>query len=231
MKIATEQVLHKTRHRFCMRHIILKLANKIPVSLRDSEEFSDKFNGIVSSNYIKPFAFEEQWKAVMEEYNMNGHNWFDAMFDLLYFWIPAYSKIFLWVGCFEPHLSLRENNFFRKYFNSKSNLIGLLSHFQSALDSQRHDHNQLNSLDELSFPKLLKKLPLERHDAIVYSNSIFLDVQKQFIVATALCCIVSITSEKDVTTYEIYRWWHEWCVLCYSQCARRLFFKWMQPFC
>ncbi|KAL6581832.1 hypothetical protein OROMI_005846 [Orobanche minor] len=177
LKIAVEHVMPDTNHRFCMWHIMKKVAKKIPVSLTENEGFSKKFNDIVWSETIQPVDFEIQWNEVIEEYGLLDIDWFATMFELREFWIPAYFKDVPMAGLFRTtSMSESENSFFQRYNNRNANLLTFMMHFDSAIDAQRDAHDKLSSVDEGSVPKTRNDCLFEKHAAAVYTTNIFQNI-------------------------------------------------------
>ncbi|XP_042036907.1 protein FAR1-RELATED SEQUENCE 5-like [Salvia splendens] len=58
MKVAIEEVLVNTRHRWCMWHVMNKVADKLPKNMLGSEELKKELNACVWSELIEPDAFE-----------------------------------------------------------------------------------------------------------------------------------------------------------------------------
>lgn len=206
MKKAIANVLPRpgTRHRLCMWHIMVKVAEKLPVSLRANGDFSKKFNALVWSDIIDPKQFEQGWNSIMDEFDLTSHKWFSTMFDLREHWIPAYFRDVPMGGIFRTtSMSECENSFFQKYSNRHANLIEFLMHFWSAIDQQRHTHNQLTCNDVKSVPELSTKLPIEKHVASLYTFSIFKDIQIEIVAALNSCCMLNITHVAYMTTYEV----------------------------
>ncbi|XP_042023053.1 protein FAR1-RELATED SEQUENCE 5-like [Salvia splendens] len=76
MKVAVEKVLVNTRHRWCMWHIMAKVAEKVPKSLIGNTDFKKDLNLCVWSELIEPTEFEDKWMNVMETYDLVGFEWF-----------------------------------------------------------------------------------------------------------------------------------------------------------
>ncbi|XP_047963848.1 protein FAR1-RELATED SEQUENCE 5-like [Salvia hispanica] len=70
MKVAVERVLVNTRHRWCLWHTMLKLADQVPKNLLANEDFKNELNARVWSDLIEPIEFEESWKGIMERYGL-----------------------------------------------------------------------------------------------------------------------------------------------------------------
>ncbi|XP_042052368.1 protein FAR1-RELATED SEQUENCE 5-like [Salvia splendens] len=76
MKVAVEEVLVNTRHRWCMWHVMNKVADKLPKNMLGSEQLKKELNACVWSELIEPDAFEETWHAIMERYGLTNNVWY-----------------------------------------------------------------------------------------------------------------------------------------------------------
>ncbi|XP_042027240.1 uncharacterized protein LOC121774428 [Salvia splendens] len=76
MKVAIEEVLVNTRHRWCMWHFMNKVADKLPKNMLGSEELKKELNACVWSELIEPGAFEETWHAIKERYGLANNDWY-----------------------------------------------------------------------------------------------------------------------------------------------------------
>lgn len=204
LKIAVPQVFPHTRHRFCMWHIMEKVSVKIPQHLKNNEHFRPALNALVWSEMIEPDEFEEQWENMVTEFGLVGDNWFNSMYDVRHSWIPAYFRDFPMSGLLKTtSISESGNSYFKIYMNSRANLLEFFMHFESALDSQRHEHDRLSSVDESTFPKLKSPYSFEKQAACVYTNKIFKDMQDEIWRASYRCHISNMNVEVGVSRYEI----------------------------
>ncbi|XP_057771046.1 protein FAR1-RELATED SEQUENCE 5-like [Salvia miltiorrhiza] len=82
----------ETRHRFCMWHINIKVAEKVPQRLRDDTDFKLAYDRVVWNDNDEPQVFEENWNNPMEEYDLTSTKWFSDMYQDRSMWIPAYFR-------------------------------------------------------------------------------------------------------------------------------------------
>ncbi|XP_024990644.1 protein FAR1-RELATED SEQUENCE 5-like [Cynara cardunculus var. scolymus] len=92
MKQAIPIVFSKSTHRLCMWHITKKVKEKIRDHLAHGTPFKSKFNKLVWNVHISHESFEDKWNALMDEYGLRGHSWFEEMYAIRESWIPAYFK-------------------------------------------------------------------------------------------------------------------------------------------
>ncbi|XP_057811459.1 protein FAR1-RELATED SEQUENCE 5-like [Salvia miltiorrhiza] len=115
LKIAVENVMPNTRHRFCMWHIMMKLAQKLSNSLREDAELKSEIHSVVWSELDEPVDFERKWTEVLDQYELTDNTWLADMFSLRSYWIPAYFRDLSMSGLFRTtSLSESENSFFRR---------------------------------------------------------------------------------------------------------------------
>ncbi|KAH6806080.1 hypothetical protein C2S51_030911 [Perilla frutescens var. frutescens] len=202
LSIAVERALVGTRHRLCMWHIMLKVPEKVPSHLRKDELFTERFNASVWTDLIEPLEFEQKWKDIIEDFDLTDEIWFKSMYDLRKYWIPAYFRDFSMSGlCRTTSTSESVNNFYSGYLDKNSNLLAFFMQFESALKSQRHANEQLNSADESRLPQLSTPLLLEKHAATIYTTQIFLKVQKQIEAACYDCVVDKIHDHESTRNY------------------------------
>lgn len=82
MRVAVERVLEGTRHRYCMWHIMLKVAEKVPDYLKKDEEFKKKLCAIVWTESIEPPEFESGWGEIMNDFGLRAEKWFVDMYAI-----------------------------------------------------------------------------------------------------------------------------------------------------
>ncbi|XP_057800171.1 protein FAR1-RELATED SEQUENCE 5-like [Salvia miltiorrhiza] len=204
MRAAIAKVLTSSRHRFCMWHITMKMVEKLSVPLRDDPDFKLRFDEVVWSDAYEPCEFEDKWNALIEEFNLVGHKWFDEMFRLRSFWIPAFFRDLHMSALFRTtSLSESENSFFKRHLNKHASLSELYVLFETAIETQRHDHDALTLADETCFPELRTILDIEKHAAPVYTNTIFLEVKKEIQYASAFCTIPKCIDGTEGHIYDV----------------------------
>ncbi|XP_042041333.1 protein FAR1-RELATED SEQUENCE 5-like [Salvia splendens] len=116
MRSAIEEVIVGTRHRWCMWHIMHKLANKVPNRLLRDDEFKKEFNACVWSDLVEPDEFEDEWNRLVEQHQLEDIDWFNTLYAYRQFWIPAYFRDFP-IGSMirTTSISESENSFYKNF--------------------------------------------------------------------------------------------------------------------
>ncbi|XP_021718773.1 protein FAR1-RELATED SEQUENCE 5-like [Chenopodium quinoa] len=130
----------------------------------------------------------------MEEFDLVDHEWFAYMFKIRHLWIPAYFRDMFMGGLLRStSRSEGENSFFCNFINPHVTCVEFFVRYETALDAQRHEQDELNKLNK-SEPQLLIHLHLEKHAAVVYSRAIFYDFQEECQEACLSCGVESCSS-------------------------------------
>ncbi|XP_074290922.1 protein FAR1-RELATED SEQUENCE 5-like [Silene latifolia] len=66
--------------RYCMRHIMQKLTDKVGPAISKETDFVSRLNDIVWDAELEPLEFEEKWCQLVNEHNLEGNSWLSTMF-------------------------------------------------------------------------------------------------------------------------------------------------------
>ncbi|XP_057780929.1 protein FAR1-RELATED SEQUENCE 5-like [Salvia miltiorrhiza] len=205
LKKAVAAVWPQTRHRYCMWHITMKVAEKMPQRLRDSTEFKTNFGNIVWSEFDEPAVFEENWQNLMDEYDLLDNRWFSDMFDDRSHWIPAYFRDVSMSGLFRTtSLSESENSYFKRFVHKNANLMLFYMQYCSALEAQRHNYHKTTFADETGVLPMKTRLKIEKHAATIYTNNIFKEVQDEIDDSQTHCNMYKMEEQVDESIYTVH---------------------------
>ncbi|XP_019164429.1 PREDICTED: protein FAR1-RELATED SEQUENCE 5-like [Ipomoea nil] len=204
MKVAIPTVFKQARHRYCMWHIMCKVGEKVGPTLNKDEEFRNKLNSIVWTSSLEPPDFEMQWRELMEKYNLVEHNWFKTMFEARKHWIPAYFRDVFMGGLLRTtSRSESENYAYSRFSGPQSSLVEFMMNFDSALRSQRNTNAKLNSDNEGYNPDMKTPLGIEKHASIVYTITVFYQVQEEICASCFKCMVLSVREDGGMLHYDI----------------------------
>ncbi|CAA0805957.1 Unknown protein, partial [Striga hermonthica] len=202
--IAFSKVFTRSKHRFCMWHIMNKLCDKVGYSLNNDDDFKRRLNEIVWSRNIEPDEFNSKWVAIIHEFNLDTHNWFIDLFTKREYWIPAYFRDIMMSGLMRTtSRSESENNWFRNFTNIHASLVEFMLHYDSAMDAQRNVSMKLQSDSETHVVVLKTPLSIERYALSVYTTEIFYRVQDEICDACFKCRVMQISENEGTTTFVI----------------------------
>jgi hypothetical protein len=190
----------RTRHRYCLWHIMRKLPEKFAAHAQ--------FNGIKSALNVCLYdsqscdEFEKSWKSLLETYKLQDNAWLNELYNERTFWVPAYMKDTFWAGMNIMQQSESMNAFFDGYVHSQTTLKEFVDHFDNAL---RRMVEKEKKADFDSFNHIIPCLtpyPLEEKFQDVYTNAKFKEVQGEFMKVVG-CNNSRLTDEGAIFTYQV----------------------------
>ncbi|XP_042023088.1 protein FAR-RED IMPAIRED RESPONSE 1-like [Salvia splendens] len=186
MRSAIEEVLVGTRHRWCMWHIMHKLATKVPNRLLRDEDFKKEFNACVLLNLLEPHEFEEEWNGVVERHGLEDIDWFNTLYDYR-----------------TTSISESENSFFKNFLKPRANIAKFYLNFNNALEFQRNSRTKLDYHDATALPILATTLSFEKHASTMYTDSMFKKIQEEIVEGNDRCRVLGFSSTDMVNTYKL----------------------------
>jgi len=142
--------------------------------------FKRRICDIVWTDAIEPVEFERCWTEIIRDFNLNGNEWLTTMFELRGDWIPAFYRHENMSGLMRTtSRSESENHFFGQFTNVKLSLVEFLSHFETAMESQRYTHRKNDHATRYTTPDMKTSYVLETQAAEIYTRQIFYDVQEE----------------------------------------------------
>ncbi|XP_022030465.1 protein FAR1-RELATED SEQUENCE 5-like [Helianthus annuus] len=157
MKQAIAKVFNESVHRLCMWHIMDKLPHKI-----DGD--------------------------VLQNTNLRRHKWLSDMFSIRDQWVPGYFRDIPMCCLMKTTSRCESSNALFKVNSSASNtLVQFMLCFEIAIDGQRYRQRVSEHKTESTSAALSTPLPIEAHAALVYTRSIFKEVQKEISKALLSC--------------------------------------------
>ncbi|KAK9079331.1 hypothetical protein SSX86_001002 [Deinandra increscens subsp. villosa] len=183
MKGAIKRVFTESVHRLCMWHIMDKLPAKISAETDvtlDTTSIRASIHKLVWNLIIPPETFEEKWQELINTYNLRNHTWLTKMYDIRDEWIPSYFQD-LPMCCLMKTTSRCEstNAMFKVNSSASNTLVQFLLCFDTAIDWQRYHQRDAEFASETTYYRFKTELPIERHAALLYTNNVFLEVQKE----------------------------------------------------
>ncbi|KAI3825568.1 hypothetical protein L1987_07059 [Smallanthus sonchifolius] len=197
MKQAVAIVFHESIHRLCMWHIMKKLPSKISSDLLDNTNLRSSIHKLVWNLFITSSMFEENWKLLIDEYDLDDHAWLKDMYAIREQWVPCYFRD-IPLCCLMKTTSRCEssNALFKINSNGANTFVQFLLCFDTAIDGQWYNQRKLEFESNTTTPLLLTDLPIERQASEIYTWNIFLEVQKEIFKGKNRCLIAN-TVEVD----------------------------------
>ncbi|XP_031095102.1 protein FAR1-RELATED SEQUENCE 5-like [Ipomoea triloba] len=204
LRVAVPSVFKFARHQFCMWHIMTKVGDKVRAVLANDQPFRRDLNAIVWDECITIEQFESKWLQIMEDHGLVEHRWLQLMFELRAFWIPTFFRDLPMSGLVRTtSRSESQNSSFGGCTNCHASLVEFFIHFEGAIDSQRHKQAKLDASCEGYLPVVKTPLAIERYAAVVYTITVFYDVQAEIVAGCFECRVLSAAVDGDVKRVEV----------------------------
>ncbi|XP_042038404.1 protein FAR1-RELATED SEQUENCE 5-like [Salvia splendens] len=174
MRSAIEEVLVGTRHRWCMWHIMHKLAVKVPNRLLRDDDFKKEFNVCVWSDLVEPDEFEEEWNRLVEHHKLENIDWFNTL-----------------------------ESFYKNFLKPRANIAKFYLNFNHAIEFQRNSRTALDYHDATAIPILATTLLFEKHASTLFTDSMFKKIQEEIVEGNDRCRVLGFMSGETVDTYNL----------------------------
>ncbi|XP_062158806.1 protein FAR1-RELATED SEQUENCE 4-like [Alnus glutinosa] len=151
---------------------------------------------------VFPEKYEENWKDLLEKYNLHDNAWLNGLYREKTFWVPAYMKDTFWAGMNTTQRSESMNAFFDGYVHSRTTLKEFVDEYDNALrrmveSETRADFDSFNRTISC-----ISALQLEKLFQVVYTNAKFKEVHDQFVKMMS-CNNSHLKSEGAISTFEV----------------------------
>ncbi|KAI3775812.1 hypothetical protein L1987_45566 [Smallanthus sonchifolius] len=125
-------VFHESIHRLCMWHIMKKLPSKISSDLMDNTNLRSSIHKLVWNLFITSSMFEENWKLLIDEYDLDDHAWLKDMNEILELVAQCTDHLRCKtekLSAFAEQIRVLKNHIFEEYpnepdYNKKLSMIG-----------------------------------------------------------------------------------------------------------
>ena len=111
--------------------------------LSSNVDFNTRMTHVVWNDNIIPEDFESEWHSIMSTFGLENHEWLKTMYDLRFDWIPSYYRGENLAGLMRTTSRCEsENYFFGQFCNPRCTLVEFFTHFETAMEFQRHEHSR-----------------------------------------------------------------------------------------
>ncbi|GJU53728.1 FAR-RED impaired response 1-like protein isoform X1 [Tanacetum coccineum] len=195
MQAAVAQIFPESYHRLCLWHIMKKIPEKLG-AFKEYKSIKKTLKSLVYES-LDPQEFEDGWSKMIEDYNLEKHEWLFSLFNDRRRWVPIYVKVFFWAGMSTTQRSESMNAFFDGYVNSKTSLRQFVEQYDNALKNKIEKENKADFDSLNSSYKLITGFYFERQFHECYTNAIFKLFQDE--LRGMLFCNYSLFKTDDTT--------------------------------
>lgn len=180
MAAAIAKVFPNTCHRFCKWLILSRSKQKLAHLYSSHPTLRAELEScIIESETVR--AFETCWVSIIDKYDMRKNTWLQALFNIRQKWVPVYLKDTFFAEVSPTQKLETMNDFYKKYFNTKTSLKVFLTQFEVAM-ARRFEEESQADLDTMCTKPVLKTAsPIEKQTAAIYTRAVFGKFQEEFV--------------------------------------------------
>lgn len=193
---AIADVMPETKHMYCTWHISSKFPEKLSSLYTNYPEFKTDFNACVYKS-LTPTEFEGRWEELVENYDLQNHDWLNEMYAIRGQWIGAYTRQHFSAGMTTTSRSESMNAFFDEYVRASTGLKEFIENSQKALESQYLREVKADYETEEWDRKLVLHSPLEIDASEIYTKEMFRRFQTELLKSTSY----QVTRARQGETY------------------------------
>lgn len=182
------EVFSRARQRICLWHVMKDTREKLRGYAAYKTIIKDLEKLVFDSFTVD--TFEEEWKKLTNEYELEGNEWLTSLYYIRHLWVPAFLKNTFWAGMSISQCNESVNAFFEGFVYSDTSVKDFLGKYELALQSKHEMEAKayIESFRDGQFT--VCKLHMEEQISKLYTPSIFRRFQDELKMAG--CCHVSL---------------------------------------
>lgn len=177
---AVAKAFPNTCHRFCKWLILSRSKQKLAHVYSSHPTLREELEScVIESETIR--VFETCWVSIIDKYDLRKNTWLQSLFSIRQKWVPAYLKDTFFAEISPSQKLETMNDFYKKYFNTKTLLKVFLTQFELAMVRRYEDEAQADIDTICTKPVLKTASPIEKQAASVYTRAVFDKFQEEFV--------------------------------------------------
>ncbi|XP_020245558.1 protein FAR1-RELATED SEQUENCE 6-like isoform X2 [Asparagus officinalis] len=197
---AVAEVFHGVRHRLCLYHIMEKMAER----LREYSAYTEIKKTLMKVVYdsLKVEEFEENWRIMIDRYNLEGCEWLNSIYKSRNSWVPVFLKDTFWAGLSTTQPKESITPFFDGFVNSKTSLRRFFIIYEAVLQAKYEKEIEADSDSFNGYWRMVSKFHMEEQLSKLYTLNIFKLFQDE-LKATMYCDVSLCKVDGVISTFEV----------------------------
>ena len=196
--IAVKKVFPNSRHRFCLRHILNELPEKL-AGMEKKDEVISTFSTLAYDS-VTTLDFDKEWQEMTHQFQLEGNEWLSKLYEVRAQWAPAYVKDFFWAGMSVTDRSDIATDYFDGWLTSGTSVKMFVEQYEAAVRTKLEKETYEDLQSSQMRPQLMTGLPVEEQAAKMYTMEIFQTFLNE--LGRSFHCNYSILDRSDsVVTY------------------------------
>ncbi|XP_006664437.1 protein FAR1-RELATED SEQUENCE 5-like [Oryza brachyantha] len=199
MKAAIGKVFPNSFHRFCKWYILSRTKQKLCHAYSEHPALRDELEScVIGSETIS--TFEASWMSIIEKYDLRKNTWLQAIYNIRQKWVPLYMMDTFFAEISPTHKLETMNDFYKKYFNTKTTLEVFLNQLDLTMAS-RYENEAQADIDTWFEATTKTAWPIEKQAASTYTKAVFSKFQEEF--TESLGYIIQKTEDGSISKFSI----------------------------
>ncbi|KAL6905878.1 hypothetical protein ACP4OV_003479 [Aristida adscensionis] len=200
IKAAVGKVFPNSCHRFCKWNILSRTKQKLSHVYTDHPSLRDELEScVLESETIA--TFETTWSLIIDKYDLKKNSWLQAIYNIRQKWVPLYLADTFFAEISSRHKLETMNDFYKKYFNTKTTLEVFLNQFDLSMSSRYEDEAKADMDAYLNKATTKTASLIEKQAAGIYTKAIFSKFQEEF--TESLGYIIQKTKDGSISKYSV----------------------------
>lgn len=200
LKAAIGKVFPNTCHRFCKWHILSRTKQKLSHTYSEHPTLRDELEScVIESETVA--TFETTWMAILDKYDLRKNTWLQAIYNIRQKWVPLYQMDTFFAEIYPSQKLETMNDFYKRYFNTKTTLEVFLTQFDLRMASRYEDEAKADIDTSLNMATTKTASLIEKQAANTYTKAVFCKFQEEF--TESLGYIIQKTDDGCISRYSI----------------------------
>ncbi|XP_074370599.1 protein FAR1-RELATED SEQUENCE 2-like isoform X2 [Apium graveolens] len=199
LKNTISAVFPKTRHCFCLWHVLRKIPEILGHTVTRFENFSTKFKKCALQCWTDE-EFENRWWKLVGKFELRENEWIQSLYEDREKWVPTYMRDVSLAGLSTAERCDSISSFFDKHINTKSTFKEFIDQYKVFLNERSVEEAKAD-FETLKKQPIVRTLsPFEKQMSTVYTHAIFKIFQVE-VLETDSCSIQKQNQGETIITF------------------------------
>ncbi|KAL3717661.1 hypothetical protein ACJRO7_009148 [Eucalyptus globulus] len=182
LKEAVADQIPKTKHAFCIRHIVAKFSDWFSVLLGPRyDKWKTDFHELYNLPSVEDF--EGEWSKMVSMYGLHGNKHINSLYALRMFWALPYLRSYFCAGMTNAIQSEAVSAYIQRILSAQSNLENLVEQVAAIVELKDEAGAKQKLQRKIRKVTLKTGSPIESHAASILTPYAFTKLQEELVSA------------------------------------------------